>query len=367
MTIGVLDLEAVLSGGRVPQPVLAVGAAEGGRRRPAATGPASSTSRWSTWPASARRRHRRGERPARWWWSCPRRSSRTPAPPTCPGTPSSPTSAQPPFFDQHPFLVWQMVRVNGRSPRADRPQRSQARFPDQQRRLRRRRLFTDPHILGLGCADIYATVSNNLPPRTRSAFRGHRLDRDLGPLRRHPQPLRLNGDCVQDFSGAGENTFTHGMKVAETDLQVAGADLLHRGLLHRPRRHQHLQQHGLPPRHSGQAAASWTFANGPSLPYTVGPGHQRLGEPDGSGAECRQPSARHRRGARAARGPRHRRGRAVPGRQRFAYALQNHDFDRRIRRFHVPFNTTGGVDETSSIPTATVCRQRLDATADATG
>jgi hypothetical protein len=34
-----------------------------------------------------------------------------------------------------------------------------------------------------------------------------------------------------------------------------------------------------------------------------------------------------------------------PGRRRFAYALQNHDFDRQIRSFHVPFNTGTGVIE----------------------
>src|SRR6185295_8949833 len=66
----------------------------------------------------------------------------------------------PPWFDQHPFLVWQMVRSNGG-----------VLEPLGRSDLKHAFLTlntgcaagacTDPHVLGINCADVYGTSTNN--------------------------------------------------------------------------------------------------------------------------------------------------------------------------------------------------------------
>jgi hypothetical protein len=247
---------------------------------------------------------------------------------------------QPPYYDQHPFLVWQMVRINGG-----------VLEPVGRSDLKHAFLTsnsgcdpgacTDPHVLGLGCADFYGTSSNlslsALAPRSEiTASTG--TWSHCGGI---PTHFDTNGDCIQDFFGGGEDNLTHGMKVAETDLQVAGATYFVEAFYIVRDDNNIFNSMGyrqVTPSNPGV----WTFTN--AAPYIQGPAINAWVYPPSPG-----PNADNRLldtgeghvqlAVRVTDVP------GSPGRRRFAYALQNHDFDRRIRSFHVPFNTSAGVIE----------------------
>jgi hypothetical protein len=247
--------------------------------------------------------------------------------------------AQPPY-DQHPFLVWQMLRASGG-----------VLEPIGRSDLKHAFLTenigcdpgacTDSHILGSGCTDTYGVGSNTfngaLAPRAEvTASTGTWAH--CGGIRTH---FDTNGDCTQDFFGTGENSFTHGMKVAETDLQVAGATYfveafyIVRGDTNIFNSMGYLQV--IPAKRS-----LWTFTTAGS--YVQGPALDAWVQPAAPGpdADNRLLDTGEGRVQLAVRVT------GVPGnpdRRRYAYALQNHDFDRRIRSFHVPFNTGTGIIE----------------------
>lgn len=247
--------------------------------------------------------------------------------------------AQPPY-DQHPFLVWQMLR-------------SSAGVLEPIGRSDLKHAFltsndgcdpgacTDPHILGLGCSDNYNTVSNNsvgaLAPRAEvTASTGTWAH--CGGI---PTHFDTNGDCVQDFFGGGESSFTHGMKVAETDLAISGAAYYVEAFYIVRDDSNIFNSMGY--RQVTPAKPSiWTFAN--VGPYAQGPAINawvNLAAP-GPNADNRVLDTGEGRVQLAVRVTD---VAGSPGRRRFAYALQNHDFDRRIRSFHVPFNTGTGIIE----------------------
>lgn len=246
---------------------------------------------------------------------------------------------QPPF-DQHPFLVWQMVRVSGG-------------VLDPLGRSDLKHAFatantgcdpgacTDPHILGLGCADFYGTATNNsvlfLAPR-REVTASTGIWAHCNGI---PTHFDTNGDCTQDYFGAGENSFTHGMKIAEADLSVAGAAYFVEAFYIVRDDSNIFNSMGY--RQVTPAKLSmWTFPN--AGPYTQGPAINAWVNPvaPGPNADNRvldTGEGRVQLAVRVTDVP------GNPGRRRFAYALQNHDFDRRLRSFHVPFNTSVGVIE----------------------
>ena len=245
-----------------------------------------------------------------------------------------------PHNDQHPFLVWQMLRVHG-----------SVLEPIGRSDLKHAFLTsndgcdpgacTDPHILGLGCTDNYNTVSNNsfgaLAPRSEvTASTGTWAHCDGIPTH-----FDTNGDCVQDFFGAGENAFTHGMKVAETDLQVAGAAYYVEAFYIVRDDINIFNSMGY--RQVAPAKPSlWTFPH--AGPYSQGPAINAWVNPLAPGPNAANQVLDTGEGhvqlaVRVFDVP------GNPGRRRFAYALQNHDFDRRIRSFHVPFNPGIGVVE----------------------
>jgi hypothetical protein len=200
---------------------------------------------------------------------------------------------------------------------------------------------TDPHILGLGCSDNYNTVSNNslnaLAPRSEvTASTGTWTH--CGGI---PTHFDTNGDCIADFFGAGEDSFTHGMKVAETDLQVAGASYYVEAFYIVRGDSNIFNSMGY-----RQVAPSkpglWVFSN--VAPYIQGPAINAWvfppsPEPNADNRTLDTGEGHVQLAVRVFDVP------GAPGRHRFAYALQNHDFDRRIRSFHVPFNTSVGVIE----------------------
>lgn|GEM_PF-898851 len=245
----------------------------------------------------------------------------------------------PPWDDQHPFLVWQMVRSkdgvleplgrsdlkhafltlnNGCDPGA----------------------CTDPHVLGLGCTDVYGTSTNNstssLAPRSEvTASTG--IWAHCGGI---PSHFDANGDCTQDFFGAGENAFTHGLKAAETDLQVAGAAYYVEAFYIIRNDSNIFNSMGYRQVTPTKPGSVWSFplvgaySQGPAINAWVNPvtpGANADNKVLDTGEGHVQLAVRITDVA------------GSPGRKRYAYALQNHDFDRRIKSFRVPFNTTGGV------------------------
>jgi hypothetical protein len=239
----------------------------------------------------------------------------------------------PPWNDQHPFLVWQMLRASADG----------VLEPLGKSDLKHAFLTvnsgcdagacTDSHILGLGCSDVYGTSTNNsvgsLAPRAEvTAATG--IWNHCGGIATH---FDTNGDCVQDFSGSGENAFTHGLKAAEADLTLAGASYYVEAFYIVRNDVNIFNSMGYRQVAPAKPSSTWTFptvgsyAQGPAVnawvnPAAPGPNADNRVLDTGTGHL--QLAVRVTDVA------------GVPGRHRYAYALQNHDFDRQIRSFHVP-------------------------------
>ena len=243
----------------------------------------------------------------------------------------------PPHNDQHPYLVWQMLRSsNG------------VLEPIGRNDLKHGFLTinigcdagacTDSHVLGLGCADVYGTSTNNTLGRL--AFRPE-ITASTGVWAHCggiPSHFDANGDCAQDpgFS-SGENSFTHGLKAAETDLSVAGALYYVEAFYIVKDDINIFNSMGYRRVTPAKPASTWTFATvgayaqGPAIntwvnPTTPGPGADNELLDTGQGRVQLAVKTTDLGG----------------GVKRYAYAFQNHDFDRRISSFHVPFDATIG-------------------------
>lgn len=243
----------------------------------------------------------------------------------------------PPWNDQHPFLVWQMTRSTGD-------------FFEPLGRSDLKHAFltlntgcdagacTDSHILGSGCSDVYSTGTNNstgsLAPRNEvtasTATWAH-----CGGI---PSHFDTNGDCSQDFSGAGENAFTHGLKAAESDLTLPGASYYVEAFYIIRNDVNIFNSMGFRQVTPAKPSTTWTFSNvgayvqGPPVntwvnPTTPGPNADNRVLDTGEGKVQLVVKVTDVVGS--------------PGRKRFAYAMQNHDFDRRIKSLHIPFDPTG--------------------------
>ncbi len=247
----------------------------------------------------------------------------------------------PPWNDQHPFLVWQMSRVsNGILEPLGRSDLKHAFLTINSGCTAG--ACTDSHVLGIGCADVYGTSTNNsvgsLAPRNEiTASTG--IWAHCGGIASH---FDTNGDCVQDFSGSGENSFTHGLKAAETDLQVAGATYYVEAFYVVRNDINIFNSMGYRQVTPTKPASVWSF---PTVGgYSTGPAINawvNLTTP-GAGNDNRVLDTGEGRVQLAVRTF------AVPGspsKTRYVYGLQNHDFDRRIKSFFVPFDTAGVVIE----------------------
>ncbi|MEP7013242.1 MAG: hypothetical protein ABJC13_23230 [Acidobacteriota bacterium] len=243
----------------------------------------------------------------------------------------------PPWNDQHPFLVWQMTRSTGD-------------FFEPLGRGDLKHAFltlntgcdagacTDSHILGSGCSDVYSTGTNNsvgsLAPRSEitasTATWAH-----CGGI---PSHFDTNGDCTQDFSGSGENAFTHGLKAAEAELTLPGATYYVEAFYIIRNDVNIFNSMGYRQVAPAKPSTTWTFASvgayaqGPPVnswvnPATPGPDADNRVLDTGEGHVQLVVRVTDVAGN--------------PGRKRFAYALQNHDFDRQIKSFHIPFDPTG--------------------------
>ncbi len=126
--------------------------------------------------------------------------------------------------DQHPFLTWSAFRVDDQGIRQLGVSDIKHAFltlnincnPDPD-------TCTDGHILGIGCEDVYGTGTNS--SNWDLSFREEILAAPgIWAHCNEPEPgtashFDPNGDCnTGDFSPAGENAFTHGLIVQESDL-----------------------------------------------------------------------------------------------------------------------------------------------------
>jgi hypothetical protein len=245
----------------------------------------------------------------------------------------------PPWNDQHPFLVWQMVRSNAGvlEPLGHSDLKHAFLTLNEDCNVG---ACTDPHILGLGCTDVYGTSTNNstgsLAPRSEiTASTG--IWAHCGGI---PSHFDTNGDCVQDFFGGGENSFTHGLKAAETDLQVAGAAYYVEAFYIIRDDRNIFNSMGYRQVAPAKPSSVWSFptvgafSQGPAINAWVNPvtpGTDAANKMLDTGEGHLQLAVRVTDVA------------GSPGRKRYAYALQNHDFDRRIKSFRVPFNTAASV------------------------
>jgi hypothetical protein len=243
----------------------------------------------------------------------------------------------PPWNDQHPYLVWQMTRSTGS-------------FFEPLGRSDLKHAFltinsgcdagacTDSHVLGLGCSDVYGTGTNNsvnsLAPRSEvTASTG--IWAHCGGI---PSHFDTDGNCSQDFSGAGENSFTHGLKAAEADLQVAGATYYVEAFYIIRNDVNIFNSMGYRQVAPAKPSSTWTF---PTVgAYTQGPPINAWVNPTTPGANADNRTLDTGEG-RVQLAVKVTDVVGSPGRKRFAYALQNHDFDRRIKSFKIPFDSTG--------------------------
>ena len=130
--------------------------------------------------------------------------------------------------DQHPFLTWSAFRITDEGIH-------QLGVSDIKHAFLTLNINCDPgactdgHILGLGCEDVYGTGTNSnnnsLAYREEilaaSGVWAHCNEPEAGT----PSHFDPNGDCSSgDFSPAGENSFTHGLIVQESDLSDDTAD-----------------------------------------------------------------------------------------------------------------------------------------------
>ncbi len=270
-----------------------------------------------------------------------------------------------PWNDQHPFLVWQMTRsVGGVLEPLGRNDLKHA-FLTLNNGCDVGACTDSGRVLGLGCSDVYSTGTNNsntsLAPRNEvTASTG--LWAHCGGIASH---FDTNGDCTQDFSGSGENFTTHGLKAAETDLTVAGASYYVEAFYIIRNDVNIFNSMGYRQVAPAKIGSSWTF---PTVgAYTLGPAINAWVNPTTPGADADNQSLDTGEGHVQL---------AVkvtdvagsPGRKRFAYAFQNHDFDRQIKSFHVPFDPTGAtIDNITYVDGDGFAANNWTATTDATG
>lgn len=257
------------------------------------------------------------------------------------------SSPAPPYNnDQHPFLVWQMVREAGGVLEPLGRSDLKHAFATGNENCNPGACSSNSQILGRGCEDPYDINSNTwisaLGPRAEvtasTGIWAHCNEPAPGTASHFDQAAPF---CVQDFFGAGENAHTHGMRVAEASLQAPVPPVS-------PLRYfveafyvirddvnifNTMGYRQVTPALSGSL---WTFTF--AAPYAQGPAINAWVNPaaPGPGADNRVLDTGQGRVQLAVRTTD-----LGAGKRRFAYALQNHDFDRRVDSFHVPFDTAG--------------------------
>jgi hypothetical protein len=247
--------------------------------------------------------------------------------------------------DQHPFLVWAMYRED-----ADGAFRQLGRSDAKHAFLTLNFSCTgcssDAHILGLGCEDVYGEGTNN---STGSLGPWDEISPSTGvwahcnePTANTPSHFDTNGDCVQDHFGGGEDAFDHGMVIQESDLTVAGATYW-MWAWYVVRDDVDIFNTMGWRRVAPSLSSFWSFplqtslANGSALDAWVDPVTPPAGTANqvvdlGKDGHLQLAVKTQNLGG---------------GVYRYIYALQNHDFDRRVDSFQIALPAGASVSATS--------------------
>lgn len=267
--------------------------------------------------------------------------------------------------DQHPFLAWQMARaLDGVLEPLGRSHLKHA-FATGNDNCRPDACKTDLHILGLECEDLYGFSSNTwnaaLGPRSELTASTGVWAHCNEPAPGTPSHFDANGDCVQDHTDPFGDSFAHGMTVAESALGVPSARYFVEAFYVVRDDVDVFDSMGL--REVTPAPGmTWTFPA--ASPFTPGPIVDAWVDPSAPGADA------DNRLVDTGEGHLQLAVRVLElggGQRRFAYALQNLDFDRRIRTFHVPFDAGAGVSGIAFTDGDAIAANDWSATADATG
>ena len=241
--------------------------------------------------------------------------------------------------DQHPFLVWALYRIHGG--RVEQLGRSDVKHAFLTLNTNCTGCSADNNILGLGCEDVYGqgtnASNNSLAPRSEiTAHTGLWTHCDEPPPGPNPSHFDVDGNCVQDHAGAGEDAFSHGMVIEEADLQVAGAQYFIEAwyvVRDDVDIFNTMGYHEVAPSLNGSLWSfpiqSVTLTKGPALdawvdPTTTDPNEQNTVYSSADG---------HLQLAVQVTG-------LGGGQYRYEYALMNLDFDRQVQAFSVPVPTT---------------------------
>lgn len=242
--------------------------------------------------------------------------------------------------DQHPFLVWSMYRIeegiHGQS-QFHQIGTSQVKHAFLTINQNCTGCGSDFHILGLGCEDVYGQGTNtslsSLAPRDEiTAATGvwaHCDEPAPGTVSHFDQ----DGDCAQDHFGQGEDDFTHGMVVSETDLSSADPGVTYLAASWYVVRDDvdifnTMGWRTTAPDFTGSGwlfPVGTEFANGSPLDAWVDP--ESLGPGELSAVEAT--SVGHLQVATKVTD-------LGGGAQRYEYVVMNHDFDPQVAAFEVP-------------------------------
>lgn len=258
------------------------------------------------------------------------------------------SGARPPYGnDQHPFLVWQLVRwAGGALEPLGRSDMKHAFATSNDNCVPG--ACTHRNILGIGCEDLYPVASNVanslLGPR-------HEVTASTGVWTHcwepnppgvftptHFQAYDDNGLCRRGFSGAGETYATHGLDAGHDTLGDPDARYFMEAFYVVRDDVDVFNSMGyLEVRPQWDAGTGvWTFPA--AAPYALGPAIDLWSPPAQPGGESDNRYVETGEGrVQLAVRVTDLRG----GLRRYAYALQNHDFDRKVRSVRLPFATAG--------------------------
>ena len=239
--------------------------------------------------------------------------------------------------DQHPFLVWQLYRIEDGLFRQI--GKSQVKHAFLTINSNCTGCGFDPHILGLGCEDVYGQGTNtslsSLAPREEiEASTGIWAHCDE-PQPNTPSHFDPDGDCDQDHFGQGEDDFTHGMVVEESDLTSVDPDVVYLGSAFYVVRDDvnifnTMGWRTTTPSFNG---FGWTFpvgpfANGSPMDAWIDPGSP---EPGTASTVAKTANGHLQLGVRTFD--------AGEGWTRYEYVLMNHDYDPQVDALTIPVAT----------------------------
>lgn len=241
------------------------------------------------------------------------------------------TGPFPPYNnDQHPFLVWALFRsANGVFEQIGTSDVKHAFLTINSGCDAG--ACTDPHILGLGCSDVYGEGTNN---STGSLSFRPEITASLGLWNHTGSHFDQNGDGVQDHSG-GDPFPIHRATVLETDLQTASAQYFMEAwyvVRDDINIFNSMGWRRITPSFNGSVwgfALNTGLAHGSALDAWVNPS----APPAGSMNQLLELAEGHVRVVVKTTD-------LGGGQTRYEYAVANHDFDRRIGSFFIPTNGT---------------------------